>query len=174
MENLNQIIVTVNDLSDLFDVDIRTVQRYVVEGMPRLDHGKYNLYECIVWQYKKLKAIIEELESGDAKLSILKKEEQKLKNEMRRVSLSKMQNKVVDLELIRMAWLRQLNIFSSNIDAMAPRINNKLNGDREQFAKIKEETDQTRDMIAEQTKLDFDNKELNELDQPIKEEEDEQ
>lgn len=168
--SIKNFFCSVSDLAELFDVDIRTVQNYVIEGMPREDRGKYNLFDCVQWRLQQLKTKIEEAERGDATLYKLRQEEQFLKNEMRRVALNKLQNSVIDSETVRAAWIRQIKVIVSNIDAAAPRINNQIAGDGKTLKVIRDEINAIRKLISE-AKLDFnfDEEEDIEAQQPIEE-----
>lgn len=159
---------TTKELAELFDVTERTIQNYVnerPEGMPRIEAGIFDLAKCLIWYIGKLKSEIKEKEFGGDKKSKFDLEEQKIKLEMRRIALNKMQGKVVDLELVRFAWIRQVKIFINNVDALAPRLNNILGGDRKSYDLIKQEIKQTRETIARDTELDFNKTELD-IEQP--------
>lgn len=172
MNEINKsIYFTLAELADLFEVDVRTVQNYANEGMPRELRGKYNLFDCVQWRLNYLKQKIEEAQRGDETLYKLRQDEQQLKNEMRRVQLNKLQNSVIDAETVRAVWIRQIKVIVSNIEAAAPRINNQIAGDAKTLKIIRDEINAIRKIISE-TKLDFNlnEEEENEIDQIIDQE----
>lgn len=152
-------------MAELFGVTERTIQNYVNEGMPRIEAGIFDLIKCLIWYIEKLKQELNDSKYGKETRAKFDLEEQKIKVEMRRVALNKMQNKVIDVDLVRFAWIRQVKIFVNNIDALASRLNNMIGGDRIIFDKIRQELKITREQIARDTELDFEKPEL-EIEQP--------
>ncbi len=59
-------IVSVGDLSTLFGIVPRSVQRLAKdEGMPQEGHGKYDLYRCAAWYIRYLQKAIERRSTSD-------------------------------------------------------------------------------------------------------------
>jgi len=42
-----------NELAELFDVDVRTVQRWIRDGLPRTEKGFYDLAQIVSWWKKR-------------------------------------------------------------------------------------------------------------------------
>lgn len=52
-------LVGVNKVAKALNVEARTVQRLVNEGMPKAAHGKYDLGACLLWYVRYLQAALE-------------------------------------------------------------------------------------------------------------------
>lgn len=73
-------LVSVDKVAKALNTGVRSVQRLVLEGMPRAERGKYDLAQCMLWYIRYLQKIVESrgLSTEDAVGASLRQERQRL------------------------------------------------------------------------------------------------
>ena len=97
MSNANQ--VDVHTLAKFFNRDVRTMQLWVNDGMPRETRGMYDFVKCVRWRIDKLESENEILKTtGDEKLHELRIRDQAIKNKRGELSLKRDLAQLTDKE----------------------------------------------------------------------------
>lgn len=122
MSEINKIIVSVNELADLFGVEPRTIQLWAEreeDPLPKIERGKYNFILCVKWRLNELEHEVKMLElSGDEKLHSLKVEEQILKNKKAEREYQRDLLELIERKPTLMIWTNQLNLIRSSIEQL--------------------------------------------------------
>ena len=148
INNIQDQLVNVEFLAEIFGVDIRTIQNYAkFNDLPRDDRGQYPLVKCLLWLVEKLKQEKENL-AKENPLNLARLENLSRENEMKQLRLRKMQDELLDADQVRIAWVGEIKNIVRNIDALAPRINKIYAGDSVQLAKCKKEIDDVKILIS--------------------------
>ena len=164
IDNLKTYNVNVEYLSEIFGVDIRTVQMYAKNnGLPKDERGEYPLVDCLLWFIKKQKDTIKDLAEINP-LTISRKEAIDLSNQRRQIELEQKRNTLVEKDLVEMAFVTILKMLGRNADSIAPRLMKKLNGDAKTLATIREEIDEYKNLCAN-TQLNYFEDEFEQLNQ---------
>jgi phage terminase Nu1 subunit (DNA packaging protein) len=73
-------LVSVDKVAKALNTGVRSVQRLVLEGMPRAERGRYDIGQCLLWYVRYLQKIIESkgLAVEDAVGASLRQERQRL------------------------------------------------------------------------------------------------
>jgi phage terminase Nu1 subunit (DNA packaging protein) len=148
--------ITVNRefLSEIFLCDVRTVQNFAqLYGMPRDERGEYPLFECLVWFIKKLQKEFDEL-SKDNPLTRARVEALDLNNQKKIKELEILNGKWLDAELVNFVNVAHVKMLMRNLEAIAPRLNKKINGDSITLALIRDELNDYRNLCAD-TKINY-------------------
>ena len=154
IDNLKTYNVNVEYLSEIFGVDIRTVQMYAKNnGLPKDERGEYPLVDCLLWFIKKQKDTIKDLAEINP-LTISRKEAIDLSNQRRQIELEQKRNTLVEKDLVEMAFVTILKMLGRNADSIAPRLMKKLNGDAKTLAVIREEITEYKNLCAN-TQLNY-------------------
>jgi hypothetical protein len=112
-------IVSVEVLAQFFEKEVRTVQLWASEfGMPKVERGQYDFLECTKWRIKYLEKEIEKLKLGDETLYKLERDGAFITNQMRKVKLMKELKKLVELDLVNIAWANEVVAFRASLNAL--------------------------------------------------------
>lgn len=86
-------------------------------GMPKKGFNKFDLREVIPWHIQHMNKIhVEEIEKirSDKPQDELARKQAKLKQ----MDIEERQEKLIDADLVRMAWLNEIKVFDLNIDSI--------------------------------------------------------
>lgn len=116
-------IVRVDILAEFFGKTDRTMQRWVEDGMPKLEKGEYDLLECAKWRIHKLEEELETAKnSGDADHLALKKQGQCISNMEKEFKFKKLIGELVDSEAVRLAWTNETKNFRKALKALINKL----------------------------------------------------
>lgn len=114
-------VVPVTDIAAIFGVADRTIQRLVKEGLPQIGHGKYDVRQCVQWQFGQLRseaATREGLNPRD-ELAIAQKERVGLE-------IAQLRGTLIPRDLVSRAMNQVAALVSSQLDGLAPRLAGEL------------------------------------------------
>ena len=131
-------LVKVDVLAKFFNREPRTVQLWAKNnGMPKESPGKYDFLKCIKWR---LEALEEEnnilRNAGDERLHALKTETQRVILAERKERYKKYLGELVDMEMVRIAWLSEISYFKKAMNAVKTKLLNSLEGVTEKNAQM--------------------------------------
>lgn len=144
-------LVTVTELAIYFERDVRTIQLWAEDGMPKHARGKYDKDECAKWKIKKLEEENEILRTvGDKKLYDLKIKDQAIKNKKGEIDLKKMLAQVVEKRSVLIAWSNQNSVINSKIDTLKNDVLREVkeNLNEKQVKKLREHFNEVKDSIS--------------------------
>lgn len=152
--DFNLVKVNREFLAEVFNCDVRTVQNYAkLYGMPRDERGEYPLFECLIWFIKKIQKDYDEL-SKDNPLTRARIDAIELNNQKKTKELEILEGKWLDAELVNLVNVAHAKMLTRNLEAIAPRLNKKINGDSKTLAMIRDELNDYRNLCAD-TKLNY-------------------
>ena len=159
MAEFSEITVNAEYLANKFSVTMRTIQLWAQnDGLPKNSRDEYPLIPVLEWMLaRKDLELKKALEEDPEKLE--RAEAIKLQNERRRIELQKLNNDLLDRELVEQVNITFAKMISRNIDAVAPRLNKKLGGDATMLATIKQDLDELKTICAS-TQLNYFEEEL--------------
>lgn len=161
LDELKKYTVNVQFLAEVFGVTDRTIQNYVLKGLPRDERGEYPFIDCLLWMLDQQKKDIEDLQKENP-LSVARKEAIELNNQKKRLELEKQLGNLLDRELVTMINIAQIKMIVRNADAIAPRLTKKLNGDAKVLSIIQEVINEFKIFCAE-TPIEYYQDEVNKL-----------
>lgn len=148
-EKINQIKVNREFLADIFKCDVRTVQNYAaIYGMPRDERGEYPLFECLIWFVEKQRKDIDNL-SKENPLNQERLESLKINNAQKRIRQQRELGVLVEMDQVNFVLLSIIKMLIRNVEAIAPRLNKKINGDAKTLKLIRDEIDEFRNLCAD-------------------------
>ena len=150
-------------LANVFELTERTIQNYVLKGMPKTERGEYPFIDCLLWLVKEQKEIIAAMDKENP-LTISRREAIELSNQRRRLEIQEKENTLVNKEQVQMAFVTIMKMLVRNADSIAPRLNKKLNGDAKALSTIREEIDEYKNLCAN-TPLNYFEDEFEQLNQ---------
>ena len=159
---------TVETAAKFFGRDVRTIQNWVKEGMPKTDRGEYDLMKCSRWYIHKLRKEMASMKQGDQTLYRMKKQEQEMKNKEREIRLKKLGGDYIEFNLVKNSWLVVVKIILKYLDNLPIRVKNKYVIDETMFKNLREAVKDLRKDIATLTPEDF-MKELEDYDKATNE-----
>jgi len=116
---MNANLVDVHTLAKFFNRDVRSIQLWVNEGMPREERGLYDFVKCVKWRLDKLEAENDILKtSGDVSRYKVQTEGDKIKNKLMMTKLKRELNQYVRKHDILVAWGNQNNIIGSKTEML--------------------------------------------------------
>lgn len=117
----SRFVVPVADIAAIFGVADRTIQRMVKEGLPQIGHGKYDVRQCVQWQFGQLRS--ETAKRGEMtprdELAIAQRAKVELETEQLRATL-------LPRDLVTRAMNQVAAIVASQLDGLAPRLAGEL------------------------------------------------
>jgi phage terminase Nu1 subunit (DNA packaging protein) len=117
--NLSELEVSADQLADLFGVQKNTILHYAREaGMPRISRGRYSLYGCVQWYNEKLRNAIE----GGGDISEERRKLIAAQRQRHEIECAKLRGELIDYEEVRTCFAELAVIFSTQLDALGPRI----------------------------------------------------
>ena len=125
----NEKFVSVNELSDIFNVSPRWVQQLAQDGIiPKLKSGKYDLYKCSQAYIKFLEKKLAEndSESPDAKRE--KRRLTKLQADSREIELLAKKAEVISIEQVQYVMGEMLAICTMGLESIPENIAGQLAG----------------------------------------------
>lgn len=109
------------DIAAIFGVADRTIQRLVKEGLPQIGHGKYDVRQCVQWQFDRLRE--EAAERGTLnprdELAIAQRIRVELETEQLRGTL-------LPRDLVTRAFNQVAALVASQLDGLGPRLAGEL------------------------------------------------
>jgi phage terminase Nu1 subunit (DNA packaging protein) len=147
IDELKKYTVNVEFLANVFELTERTIQNYVLKGMPKTERGEYPFIDCLLWLVKEQKEIIAAMDKENP-LTISRREAIELSNQRRRLEIQEKENTLVNKEQVEMAFVTIMKMLVRNADSIAPRLNKKLNGDAKALSTIREEIDEYKNLCA--------------------------
>jgi phage terminase Nu1 subunit (DNA packaging protein) len=129
---LDQIIVGLEDLAELFGVSEPTIMRWARdEDLPRQAHGRYRLTDCVRWYAARHSnsgpAADGDLQDERRKLIVSQRQHQDLEN-------AKMREELIDVNVVSTAFQEVGALIATQLDALAPRMAPQLVQLRDQGA----------------------------------------
>ena len=123
-------LVKAEYLAKFFDRDIRTIQIWAKKrGMPKEAPNRYDVLKCAKWRINLLEEENKILrDSGDERLHALKTETQRVILAERKEHYKKYLGELVDMEMVRIAWLSEINYFKKAMNALKTKLLNNLEG----------------------------------------------
>lgn len=129
-ENSPESVTTVNSqsrLAKLFGVSVRTVGNWIVEGMPVMPGGKYDIIEVRAWrELKKNKK--KEKQDGKKGKEYWETEYRKFKAQMAEITLRKMKGQVLLRSVVESELCQICQTINSNIQLFEKWLPPKLQG----------------------------------------------
>lgn len=126
MSNANHI--DVHTLAKFFNRDVRTMQLWVNDGMPREDRGLYDFVKCVRWRLDKLEAENDILKtSGDEKRYKVQMEGDKIKNKLIETKWRREIGHLVDKKAVLIAWGNQNNIVGTKSEFLKEDLKREIN-----------------------------------------------
>jgi len=120
-------LVSVEVLAKFFERDVRTVQLWANEGMPKEARGEYDFLKCVKWRIAKLEEENNILRNSmDEKLHALKVEGQKISNMNNSLKLRRLLGELISFEAAKIAWLNETTLLRKNILALIPKLTTAL------------------------------------------------
>ena len=166
LDQLKNYSVNVQFLAEIFNVTERSIQNYVLKGMPKNERGEYPFIDCLLWLIKEQREIIAAMDKENP-LAISRKEAIDLSNQRKRVELEQKQNSLVPKDQVEMAFVTIIKMITRNADSIAPRLNKKINGGTKELAIIRDELDEFKNLCAN-TPLNYFEDEFEQLTQESK------
>ena len=149
MSNANQ--VDVHTLAKFFNRDVRTMQLWVNDGMPRETRGMYDFVKCVRWRIDKLESENEILKTtGDEKLHELRIRDQAIKNKRGELSLKRDLAQLIDKKQVLIAFSNQNSVINFKINNLMNDLLRELKEslDSKQVKKLREHFNETKDTIS--------------------------
>lgn len=147
IENLKKHTVNVQFLAEVFGVTDRTIQNYVLKGLPRDERGEYPFIDCLLWMLEQQKKDIEDLQKENP-LSVARKEAIELNNQKKRLDLEKQQASLLDAETVELVNISFIKMIVRNLKSIGPRLNKKINGDAKTLSIINQEIEDMQNLCA--------------------------
>lgn len=120
-KNEPQFVVSVADIAAIFGVADRTIQRLVKDGLPQIGHGKYDIRQCVQWQFGQIRS--ENAARGDMtprdELAVAQRAKVELETAQLRGTL-------LPRDLVARAMNQVAALVASQLDGMAPRLAGEL------------------------------------------------
>lgn len=152
--NFQQVKVNREFLAEIFNCEVRTIQNFAkLYGMPRDERGEYPLFECLIWFIKKQQKDYDEL-SKDNPLTRARVDSIELNNQKKIKELEILEGKWLDAELVNFVNVAHGKMLMRNLEAIAPRLNKKINGDSKTLSMIRDELNEYRNLCSD-TKLNY-------------------
>ena len=124
---MDENLTDVHTLAKFFDRDIRTIQNWVNDGMPRAIRGKYNFINCVKWRLQKLEDENEILRTaGDEKLYARRMHGQDIKNKRDEIALKRELSQLIDKNTSLRVFSNQTVIINSKINNLENDINQEI------------------------------------------------
>jgi hypothetical protein len=164
----DKILVSVEYLASFFNRDIRTVQLWAKnDGMPKEEHGVYDLTACAKW---KIAELLEEVEiikaSGDKKTHAVKLETQMIMNQEKKLKYLKTLGTLVNYDDVRIAWVGETKVFRKALNAMVPKLESALEGVTDKSRRrqiIQDKVKEVLNQISENLKIETESEDPEEL-----------
>lgn len=147
LDELKKYTVNVQFLAEVFGVTDRTIQNYVLKGLPRDERGEYPFIDCLLWMINQLKKDIEDLQKENP-LSVARKEAIELNNQKKRLELEKQQQTLLDAETVELVNISFIKMLMRNLKSIGPRLNKKINGDAKTLSIINQELEDYQNLCA--------------------------
>lgn len=147
LDGLKKYTVNVQFLAEVFGVTDRTIQNYVLKGLPRDERGEYPFIDCLLWMINQQKKDIEDLQKENP-LSVARKEAIELNNQKKRLELEKQQQTLLDAETVELVNISFIKMLMRNLKSIGPRLNKKINGDAKTLSIINQELEDYQNLCA--------------------------
>ncbi len=123
---LDEIIVTLDDLADLFGVSKPTIMRWARdEDLPRQAHGRYRLAECVRWQFRRMAGQGGRESSEIVESRRMLYDTQRAKHEL---EMQQMRRELLNAEEVATAIRSMFGIVATQLDGLGPRMAARLAG----------------------------------------------
>lgn len=147
LDQLKKYTVNVQFLAEAFGVTDRTIQNYVLKGMPKDERGEYPLIDCLFWLISQQKKNIEDLKDENP-LAVVRQEAIELNNQKKRLELEKQQQSLLDAEQVELVNIGFIKMLTRNLKSIGPRLNKKINGDAKTLSIINQELEDYQNLCA--------------------------
>lgn len=149
VNEFKQVKVNRDYLAEIFSCDVRSITNYVsLYGMPKDERGEYPLFDCLIWFINKQKNENKELAENNP-LSVARVKAIELNNLKKQKELEIQENKWLDAELVTLVNITHDKMMMRNLDAIAPRLTKKLNGDAKTLQIIRDELNEFKNICAD-------------------------
>jgi phage terminase Nu1 subunit (DNA packaging protein) len=168
----DKILVTVEYLASFFNRDVRTVQLWAKnDGMPKEEHGVYDLTACAKW---KIAELLEEVEiiktSGDKKTHAVKLETQMIINKEKKLKYLKTLGSLVNYDDVRIAWVGEMKIMRKALNSMVIKLDEALEGITDRIRRrkiIHEHVNEVLNHVSENLKIGTEKEEIEDLQETV-------
>lgn len=106
-------------MAAILDVSQQTISKYVAEGMPKADRGKYDIAACVQWRISQL----DRLGTDEESTNVVRSREELYRAQTRGQQLKNMilDGQTVPLDLVKGVLNEIAGILAAQHDAIAPR-----------------------------------------------------
>jgi len=127
---LVELPVDVNLLADFFECDVRTIQNWVLKGMPKNKQGEYPLFACVKWKLDQDAREIEILKEGggDETLREMRKRNVEMDLKIKEEKLKSIRGEKIDIEMVNVAWKNEMLLIKQMLNGMPGVAMIKLEG----------------------------------------------
>ena len=141
--------ITVEQVAEYFNVTARTIQNWVLDGMPRTDRGVYNLKKCIHWYVAQSETKIKELKNSvDDNLRDKKLYESEIDIKRKEVGLKKDLAQLLDKKETIIVLTNLLNQIKQNYNGLKHDLRRELELNDDQNTLLENNFENTNAAIA--------------------------
>lgn len=119
LRSTESIVVSAGDLAAFLDVNLRTVQRWVADGMPKTARGKYPLKACVQWSLDRLERRKDLPSSSldEARVALMQSQRTRCNLEV-----AALRDSLVQTTSVRIVLAALLKTLEAEMDRLPPRV----------------------------------------------------
>lgn len=130
---MKQIILTEDEIAELFQVSGRQVRKYVQVGMPRYGTASYDLVPCFRWWFANIGEEKAAASGSNSTINEIKKHYWAAKAKSEVIKAKQLEDSVAPWDLIENEWAQRVVAVTTGLELFADRLPPLLEG-RDQLA----------------------------------------